>query len=121
METGTMLGMFTVGDHVKENIAVNNSKLDYRAFSEGKMYYDIEYITMGGDVKITGLDGFLKDPIIMQFIGLRDKCEKKIYAGDAVKSWVSLGVVEFSHGVWGINWDYYNVGKNTMGGNGRTQ
>lgn len=95
---------------------MNSSKLEYRVWYGGQMRYDIDYIAMSGAIKL--MDGTLIAPedgaILMQFIGQREKADEKLWAGDIVSGGVFKGVIEFSHGMWGINYDYKHPDRKTM-------
>jgi len=77
------------------------------------MYYNLEYVCMNGNAKVEG-GPVLIQPILMQFIGQYDKAGKKLWTGDIIDSFIDKGVIEFSHGVYGINWDYADSSRKTM-------
>jgi uncharacterized phage protein (TIGR01671 family) len=52
---------------------------------------------------------------LMQFTGLLDKSGKEIYEGDIVRTPVRNSVIEFSHGVFGLNHDFGTDNKTMFG------
>ena len=55
------------------------------------------------------------DCVVMQYIGLKDKNGFYIFEGDIVKTPVSLSVVEFDNGMFGLNHDYGTDRKSMLG------
>ena len=65
----------------------------YRAYSNNKMYYNLDYITMTGGGLANGTP--LIRPVLMQHIGVLDKSSKKIYADDFVRFGDRIEIVEY--------------------------
>jgi len=53
--------------------------------------------------------------VLMQYTGLKDKNGKEIYEGDIIKTQISVGDVQFSHGVFGIEWTHNKRTKGMIG------
>lgn len=107
-----------------------NRELKFRAWDSRtkKWLFGYEYPNLGGFsmkgevvcfgeysrfMENTPLEDWSKI-IVTQYTGLKDQNGKEIYEGDIVQTPCGHSLVEFSHGVFGLNHDFMNPEKQTM-------
>jgi uncharacterized phage protein (TIGR01671 family) len=82
-------------------------RIKFRAWNESQ-----KYMAYQGTPDLETLQSFIfhfGDKELMQFTGLYDKNGKEIYEGDIIsdfvyEEWESIGIIKFSHGVFGAEW-----------------
>ena len=94
--------------------------IELRAWDEKQ-----QYMAYQGTPDLENIQSFIfhfGDKILMQYIGLKDFNNKKIYVGDIIcgfkpqyQTWYWRGIVKFSHGTFGVEW-FRNIESQCMVG-----